>query len=159
MAKAKSPSGEATLPLGDEPVLDAAKAAEDAELAAMLAEEEKAKADAEAQAKADADAAHKAELEALAEQDRLDHEAAKAETTAKLAAEEAERLAAEEASRANEAAQKPAHGPRVKVWPHGSVDWDAAHYEANLEFTVDTEKHTEEAFLGLLASGALIRLD
>ena len=153
MAKAKSPSGEATLPLGDEPVLDAAKAAEDAELAAMLAEEEKAKADAEAQAKADADAAY---LEAVAEQDRLDHEAAKA---AKLAAEEAERLAAEEAARANEAAQEPAHGPRVKVWPHGSVDWDSASYEANLEFTVDTEKHTEEAFFGLLASGALIRLD
>ena len=156
MAKAKSPSGEATLPLGDEPVLDAAKAAEDAELATMLAEEEKAKADADAKAKADADAAY---LEAVAEQDRLDHEAAKAEAAAKLAAEEAERLGAEEAARANEAAQKPAHGPRVKVWPHGSVDWDSASYEANLEFTVDTEKHTEEAFFGLLASGALIRLD
>ena len=138
MAKAKSPSGEATLPLGDEPVLDAAKAAEDAELAAMLAEEE-------AQA-----------LKPSTNTEPLTEATDLLPTPEQAAALAATGLAT---TLVDSPAQKPAHGPRVKVWPHGAVDWDAAHSDANLEFTVDTEKHTEEAFLGLLASGALIRLD
>jgi len=151
MAKAKSPSAEASLPLGDEPSLspspEAAKAAEDAELAAMLAEEEAAKAKA-------------AELEALSERDYADHEAEKARRASAngdLPLRTAEpRLTFKDA---DSSAEEPLQGPRVKVWPYGSIDWDSASYEANLEFTVDTTKHSEDAFLGLVAAGALIRLD
>lgn len=53
--------------------------------------------------------------------------------------------------------QETLQGPRVKVWPHGGLDWDGVLYEANLVFVVDTKKHREEDFLKLIADGVLLK--
>lgn len=53
--------------------------------------------------------------------------------------------------------QEALQGPRVKVWPHGGLDWDGVLYEANLVFVVDTKKHKEEDFLKLIAGGMLLK--
>lgn len=153
MGKGKASSGEGSLPLGVEPKLDldAAKAAEEAELAALLAEEEAAKAKAEADAKA-------AELEVLAERDRLDHEAVKAAREALAARPDPIRTAEPRlvTKGADSSDEEPAHGPRVRLASLGTLQWDGVEYAPGVAFTVDTRKHTEEAFNALVAAGVLV---
>ncbi len=162
MAKGKNPSGEGSLPLGEDPKLDldASKAAEEAELAAMIAEETaKAEADAKAQAEAKA-----AEPEALSERDHADHEAEKAEREAiaarpsPLRTAEPRLVTTDAGSDADSEDEEPGEGPRVQVWPHGAINWDSAVYEPGKTFRVDTSKHREEDFDSLVAMGALIKL-
>lgn len=83
------------------------------------------------------------------------------ETLADMLREEEEaKAAAEAAAKEPDAAPEPAlQGPRVRVWPHGSVQWNGEDHAAGEEFVVDTMKHTEAQFLRLVELGALERLD
>lgn len=148
MGKSKTPSAEGSLPLGGEPKSDAAKAAEDAELDALLAEEASAKAEAE----------RLADLDALAEHHRAEHEADKARIEVEHLAEASlsEILAKLNSEDADSAAHEPALGLRVKVWPHGGLDWDGKSYMANEVVVIDTSLHAEKAYDRLVANGVLI---
>lgn len=84
------------------------------------------------------------------------------EEEAKAAAEAAAQGpdAADMAAKEPDAAPEPAlQGPRVRVWPHGSVQWNGEDHGPGEEFVVDTMKHTEAQFLRLVELGALERLD
>lgn len=83
------------------------------------------------------------------------------ETLADMLREEEEaKAAAAAAAKEPDAAQEPAlQGPRVRVWPHGSVQWNGEDRGPGEEFVVDTMKHTEAQFLRLVELGALERLD